>query len=74
MAGGSGWLRHSSWISLEPSCSLGHTKDPQQHIASDAFEIRETLRSRPSKPNQRKSQNEKFMNFAHFFVNSGVFP
>ena len=24
------------------------------------------LRSRPSKPNQRKGQNEKFMNFAHF--------
>ena len=24
--------------------------------------------------NQRKGQNEKFMNFAHFCVNSGVFP
>ena len=24
------------------------------------------IRSRPSKPNQRKGQNEKFMNFAHF--------
>ena len=24
------------------------------------------VRSRPSKPNQRKGQNEKFMNFAHF--------
>ena len=24
------------------------------------------LRSRPGKPNQRKGQNEKFMNFAHF--------
>ena len=24
------------------------------------------IRSRPSKPNQRKSQNEKFMDFAHF--------
>ena len=31
------------------------------------------LRSRPDKPNQRKGQNEKFMNLAHF-VNSGVFP
>ena len=26
----------------------------------------ERLRSRPGKPNQRKGQNEKFMNFAHF--------
>ena len=25
-----------------------------------------TIRSRPGKPNQRKRQNEKFMNFAHF--------
>ena len=24
------------------------------------------IRSRPGKPNQRKGQNEKFMNFAHF--------
>ena len=30
--------------------------------------------SRPGKPNQREGQNEKFMNVAHFFVNSGVFP
>ena len=29
-------------------------------------------RSRPGKPNQRKGQNEKFMNF--IFVNSSVFP
>ena len=29
--------------------------------------------SRPGKANQRKGQNEKFMNFAHFCVNSGVF-
>ena len=26
----------------------------------------DTFRSRPGKPNQRKGQNEKFMNFAHF--------
>ena len=26
------------------------------------------VRSRPGKPNQRKGQNDKFMNFAHFFV------
>ena len=32
-----------------------------------------TFRSRPGKPNQRKGQNEKFMNSAHFCVNSGVF-
>ena len=32
------------------------------------------LRSRPGKPNQRKGQNEKFMNFAHFCENSGVLP
>ena len=32
------------------------------------------FRSRPGKPNQRKGQNEKFTNFAHFFVNSGVLP
>ena len=32
-----------------------------------------TLRSRPGKPNQRKGQNEKFMN-SPIFVNSGVFP
>ena len=32
------------------------------------------LRSRPSKPNQRKGQKGKFMNSAHSFVNSGVFP
>ena len=31
------------------------------------------FRGRPGKPNQRKGQNEKFMNFAHFCVNSGVF-
>ena len=24
--------------------------------------------------NQGKGQNEKFMNFAHFLMNSGVFP
>ena len=30
-------------------------------------------RTRPGKPNQRHGQNEKLMNFAHFFVNSGVF-
>ena len=35
---------------------------------------RYTVRSSPGKPNQRKGQNEKFMNFAHFSVNSGVFP
>ena len=28
--------------------------------------INKKLRSRPGKPNQRKGQNEKFMNFAHF--------
>ena len=27
----------------------------------------------PRQPNQRKGQNEKFMNFAHFLVNSMVF-
>ena len=31
------------------------------------------IRSRPGKPNQRKGQNEKFMNFAHFCDYSGVF-
>ena len=33
-----------------------------------AMEIRsfKSLRSRPGKPNQRKGQNKKFMNFAHF--------
>ena len=38
------------------------------HLASTPI-----FRSRPGKPNQRKGQNEKFMNFAHF-VNSGAFP
>ena len=28
--------------------------------------FRPFFRSRPGKPNQRKGQNEKFMNFAHF--------
>ena len=28
--------------------------------------LMEKIRSRPGKPNQRKGQNEKFMNFAHF--------
>ena len=32
------------------------------------------IRSRPGKSNQRKGPNEKFINFAHFSVNSGVFP
>ena len=36
--------------------------------------VGDSFRSRPGKPNQRKGQNEKFMNFAHFWVNSGVFP
>ena len=31
-----------------------------------ARKYRKTIRSRPGKPNQRKGQNEKFMNFAHF--------
>ena len=31
------------------------------------------LRSGPGKPNQGKGQNEKFMNFAHFFVKILVF-
>ena len=37
-------------------------------------DIAQIIRSRPGKPNQRKGQKEKFMNFAHFCVNSGVFP
>ena len=31
------------------------------------------FRSRPGKPNQRKGQHEKLVNFAHF-MNSGIFP
>ena len=31
-----------------------------------AFDPQLYIRSRPGKPNQRKGQNEKFMNFAHF--------
>ena len=27
----------------------------------------------PANQTKQKGQNEKFMNFAHFFVNSGVF-
>ena len=30
------------------------------------LQLEQTFRSRPGKPNQRKGQNEKFMNFAHF--------
>ena len=39
------------------------------------FSQDETKESGVAPANQRKGQNEKFMNFAHFLVNSGVvFP
>ena len=37
------------------------TVPPVQNLDSVFF-----IRSRPGKPNQKKAQNEKFMNFAHF--------
>ena len=39
------------------------------HFAAEKCGFRaahDRIRSRPGKPNQRKGQNEKFMNFAHF--------
>ena len=56
-----------------PSCPrhilVGSPRDPRGHhfFRNHYILNSETIiRSRPSKPNQRKGQNEKFMNFAHF--------
>ena len=49
-------------------------KKLKNYLPGPVPELQKKIRSRPGKPNQRKGQNEKFMNFAHFFVNSGVFP
>ena len=46
-----------------------HTECPKTYVMTVM-----KVRSRPGKPNQRKDQNKKFMNFAHCCVNSGVFP
>ena len=48
-------------------------EEEQEEEEKENEEEDKKFRSRPVKPNQRKGQNEKFMNFAHF-VNSGVFP
>ena len=40
-----------------------YKKNPLSHQCRTKFGY---FRSRPGKPNQRKGQNEKFMNFAHF--------
>ena len=59
--------RRKQWI---------HTGDPPEiaGFPTDAggfpiwcmFDSPQKIRSRPGKPNQRKGQNEKFMNFAHY--------
>ena len=41
-----------------------HHRHPGKHVSH--YYLR-CVRSRPGKPNQRKGQNEKFMNFALFF-------
>ena len=48
--------------------------EPRFSTPCDMLFSHATIRSPPGKPNQRKGQNEKFMDFAHFCVNSGVFP
>ena len=38
----------------------------RKHWVDFSFPAVSKIRSRPGKPNQRKGQNQKFMNFAHF--------
>ena len=59
-------------MSGAPFCSSGFkvqvdSSQSQAKIAITSSVVTETLlRSRPGKPNQKKGQNEKFMNFTHF--------
>ena len=56
-------------------CPKSAPRSPKRVQEESDGRPRDTLRFRspPGKPNQRKGQNEKFMNFAPIFVNSGVF-
>ena len=56
------------------SHSIRHHEESDQDQYLQSKPTRINIRSRPGKPNQRKGRNEKFMNFAHFCENSGVFP
>ena len=58
-----GFKRHRSICSQMLYFAVFGHQDPFGLIS---VKSRPTIRSRPGKPNQRKGQNEKFMNFAHF--------
>ena len=69
------WVSDLPRISVGPWLSMrgrlgeihGRARDCQFSRLSHTHTHQEPLiRSRPSKPNQRKGQNEKFMNFAYF--------
>ena len=55
------------WDSL-PETEISKTRDSEVRDSED-----KDFRSRPGKPNQKKGQNEKFVNFAHFCQCLGCF-
>ena len=60
-------LRKSLWGSVQGSWPTPQNESKTSQKQDSASQKSPFFfRSRPGKPNQRKGQNEKFMNFAHF--------
>ena len=57
-------LRH--WAIYISSQCKRHGPSWATQSSTNFFQVSHNIRSRPGKPNQRKDQNRKFMNFAHF--------
>ena len=59
---------HKSTKELRDTIAASITRYKSIAVGPPRYGFRHStmLRSRPGKPNQRKGQNEKFMNFAHF--------
>ena len=47
-------------------CPVLSTAQTRRAFTNTVWRAAEVFRSRPGKPNQKRGQNEKFMNFAHF--------
>ena len=61
---------HNLWqacsLASESPETFGNRPNTVSEITVSDIELSEFFRSRPGKPNQRKGQNEKFMNFTPF--------
>ena len=66
LLGGGSFIERKGTKGLLMVVSNGGSSFFQRSNAPTLLTSISPFRSRPSKPNQRKGQNEKFMNFAHF--------